>query len=155
MGRAGLWRLFEFASVALVVAAVVTVGGGWLARDVMPRLDGDLRPVVSVLEISRIEPLGKRASLIAGKATKLRACRYVSIAWHLGQERIASVPVGAAFNDAPEIRGTGPQRWVGLEVDLPPGVLQESSFAYVTHDCGWPWLVETLFWRAERPAEAR
>ncbi len=154
MGRNGLRRLFEVVSVALVVAAVVTVGGGWLARDVMPRFAGEMRPVLGGIEIKTIEPVGDRASLIKGELVKLRDCRFVSIRWHLGREAGASVPVRVAFHKPPAVWGTGQQTW-GLKVGLKPDVLMDTSYAYTTHDCGWPWLVETLFWRAERGAVGR
>lgn len=123
------WRAFFVALLALAVFS---------QSDTAARLYGGVDPVVSVLQVERVDAVtvrGMPGSQIHGTAELLRPeCDYISLEWTLeGANRSVRAP--AFFADPAQVRQGGQTRWDALLVGVPPNKLA-STKGDVRHECG-------------------
>ena len=143
-------RGYEYVMAAAFFATTVaTLVGPWIYFEAAPRVHGMIAPVVTPIEIHKIASTADGGSVIEAEAEKLRDCSYRGVEWFLGPPG-ANVPVVAAFTDPPQVRRPGFLYWEGLSVGIPPAQVTGLSRGYVLHECGYPWLVRSLFYDAAR-----
>lgn len=118
------------------------------AQRYWPAIEGHFWPVVSVASVydpSPSPPPGYRYTW-SGDASKLRDCAFIRLEWFMGSRGGPYVGVPAEFLDAPQLRSKGEMHWDEIAVSLSPDNVGTNSYAYVYHDCGWPWEVRSLFY---------
>ena len=143
------WNIWDRAAF---VATVLTIGY-FVSLDFMPRIDGMLRPVTSLAQLTSYthSPPPEWRGVWGAKAVKHRECEYVlgSIRWYFGEPGGPRQQVYAKFEDEPQIRSTGELEWEALVVDLDPNIVMTRSYATVRHRCPWTWWdTETMYFHA-------
>lgn len=138
----GLETLKKVVTTALLSWTAFFIYVGWLVlfsqTDIAARLNGNLFPVMTTLQIENMEQIeyrGLPATRIKGNAVKLRQCSPIQMSWYLHGEDGIRVPVEGFFEDAPETRTSGLQQWSGIVVGIDVERLNRVS-STVRHECG-------------------
>lgn len=143
---------------AFLYSSIAILSLAWIAPLTGPtlgRIEGRMFPVLDpTLTIASVQEMQEYESRISGTGFKARGnCVYIagSLRWYLGRPG-NGIEVPAEFREPPRLRGEGSTSWTGIVVGLSEAQIRYNSFAEVSHDCGWPWLTVTTFYRSAPPA---
>lgn len=136
------------AALGLIILATIFWGSASV-QIWAPAWHGMISPVVSPLTIEGIERRPDGWTRLSGTATKHKTCAYIRTEWFVGVMGGRAASTRVVHKDKPQARGPGLLSWGKIDVLINPEQVRLNSYAYVYHDCGWPWLVRSLYWTSE------
>lgn len=136
------------AALAFVAISAALIGG-MSVQSVLPAIHGRLAPVLDPLVIEDIATQPGGWSRIAGAAVKHNDCTWVRTEWFIGDINGRAASTKMEYGDKPQTRGPGLLSWSKIDVLLSPAQVRTNSYAYVYHDCGWPWLIRSLYYQSD------
>lgn len=140
------WMSWGLVALACAIMFAPSLGG-WIGR-----MEGSFFPVLHPTLTITDAQAREGETVLKGHATKVRECSYIqgSLRWYLGEQGGFRVFVPSRFEDPPTLRGEGETEWTGIVVvGVSRNQVEALSFATVQHDCGWPWLTESIFFTSE------
>lgn len=137
-------------TVALLVLASIAGAMAFTSlQHFLPRIHGSLSPVLDPLVVETVTDKGDGWSRIAGTSRKHKDCSWVRTEWFVGDLGGRAASTKMVYGDKPQTRGPGLLSWSKIDVLLSPAQIRTNSYAYVYHDCGWPWLIRSLYYQSE------
>ena len=140
-------RTMTIALLFLVMTTALVVGSS--LQSLLPRIHGTLSPVLEPLAIETVTDKGDGWSRIAGTAVKHKDCTWVRTEWFVGDINGRAASTKMVYGDKPQTRGPGLLSWSKIDVLLSPEQVRTNSYAYTYHDCGWPWLIRSLYYQSD------
>jgi len=131
-------------NLPLKIAVITALGIG--AQEVLPRVEGQLMPVVANFTITEIEPSGDAGwSIISGSMNKLRGCDFEKMRFTL-RSGDGEVTVAYKFLEASKVRPASNDSAFGpWEVQITADQMPQAQLRLeVQHDCHAGYLTETV-----------